>query len=102
MNRDVLRRIRDFFAGIPAQHWCINALENREGQRCAIGHLFHEVSGDVYGPCNPAAWQHRFGTTFGGIHELLLVSVNNDADESRYVGATPRDRVLNRIDTFLQ
>ena len=89
-----IQELRDFFAGIPEDKWCVNILENGKGQRCALGHLHAKKTGSLFDFLDCL-----------GVPSNALFKANDNANRTAFYGCPDpqaKARVLGYLDGLVK
>jgi len=92
-----------FFEIIPDSAWCVNLLEDRNGRRCALGHLSHHIDGHALFMTKSSKILYDLGIT-----REEIAGANNGEEDHLFkcgkgpfsrealerMGKTPKERVL--------
>ncbi len=83
------------FEAIPEEKWCVNELENEDGQRCALGHTM-ALGGRLNLFQTPTEETIILQNLFKEECGFQIAHINNGMDR-RYQQPTPKQRVLNAL-----
>lgn len=97
-----LKDLRNWANNIPEEEWTINELEDEDGRRCVAGHLNFHLHG--YAEWKEMGQDYEQMVLRVGIDPYTLVHINNgyNGQESVGVGETPKERVINYLDSFIK